>query len=68
MLIIRAKLHSTDKFSDKTSTNLQKNNPNILALASVVDGSVLIDFGGGNTLSVQGLSDISALIDDISVA
>lgn len=35
--------------------------------ASVVSGSVVMDFGGGDVLTIAGLTNINALLDDIQI-
>ncbi|MDZ4094340.1 MAG: M10 family metallopeptidase [Paracoccaceae bacterium] len=37
----------------------------ILTAASVIGSSVVMDFGGGNVLTIRGLTNIAALADDI---
>ena len=39
----------------------------ILAYARPFEGDVLFDFGGGNTLRVDGVSSVSLLADDLGI-
>ena len=40
----------------------------VLDLARVHGGGIVLDFGGGDTLRIRGVTDISALADDIAFA
>ena len=40
----------------------------ILAVGSVVDGDTIFDFGGGNVLTLEGITDIASLTDEIGFA
>lgn len=39
----------------------------VLAYAQVIGGNVVFDFGNGNTMTINGLTDISALQNDLAI-